>query len=97
MLSKQFLLKTAHPEHPNHTDITARPERPMKETLVTKFAANILPLTPHGIVDNMNLKEGIKTIHIDSVANTITSLPNNKVLRRRAPEVDKSEASPPGT
>ena len=95
MLSKQFLLKTAHPEHPNHTDLTARPERLMKETLVTKFAADILPLAPDGIVDNINLKEGIKTIHKSSVADTITNLPDNKVLGRPAPEVDKSEASLP--
>lgn len=33
---------------------------------------DILHLAPDGIVENINLKEEIKTSHKDSVANTIT-------------------------
>ena len=46
MLSKQFLLKTTHPDHPNYQDLKAEAQRLMKETLITKFTDDVLPLPP---------------------------------------------------
>ena len=64
----------------------------MKETLTTKFADDVLPLAPNGVADDLQVKEGIKIIHRSSVANTIDSQPNNKVLNRPPPDIDKTEA-----
>ena len=46
MLSKQFLLKTTHPDLPNHQDLKAKPQRLMKETLAMRFTDDVLPLPP---------------------------------------------------
>ena len=92
MLSKQFLLKTTNPDHPNHLDLNAKPQRLMRETLTTKFADDVLPLALNGVADDLQVKEGIKIIHRSSIANTIDSQPNNKVLNRPPPDIDKTEA-----
>ena len=37
MLSKQFLLSAMRQQHPNHGDITNKPRRLMKKTLVSEY------------------------------------------------------------
>ena len=44
MLSKQFLLSNMKQQQPNHGDITNKPRRLMKKTLVSEYSAAIRPL-----------------------------------------------------
>ena len=53
MLSKQFLLKTTNPDHPNHLDLNANPQGLKRETLTTKFADDVLPLALNGVADDL--------------------------------------------
>ena len=92
MLTKQFLLSTTRPTHPNHSDInTAPPRRIMKPSMLTRFAEDIRPLAPTGISDDINYKEGLKTLHTSSVQATIAKQSDNAVLGTKAPKVNKSE------
>ena len=84
MLSKQFLLSTTQPSHPNHSDLHNMPDpkHRKRETLKIKYAADILPLTADGITDPTNLKEGLKTLHTTSVRETIANQNPNKSSTR---------------
>ena len=97
MLSKQFLLSTTQPTHPNHSDLHNMPDPKHKkrETLKIRYAADILPLTADGITDPINLKEGLKTLHTTSVRETIANQNHNKVLQEPAPAVNSNEKSLP--
>ena len=58
------------PGHPNHVDIMASaPASIMKETLLTRFGGNVRPLTPQGVIDEINYRKGLKSIHKKSVEN----------------------------
>ena len=92
MLSKQFLLSTLRPSHANHTDINAVPPRLMKETLTSKFSDSIRPHLQGDIVlDDLNYKEGIKSIHTESVKSTIQQQEVSKVLGVPVPQVSSTE------
>ena len=93
MLSKQFLLATRKPDHPNHqsTQLTP-PPRLMKENLQSRFLNDISPLTDEDrCVDEASYKAGLKLIHTDCVGKTIENLEDNKVLHAPAPEIHPSE------
>ena len=96
MLSKQFLLSTLRPTHVNHADINMVPPRLMKETLTSKFATVLRPyLQGDVIADDLNYKEGLKSIHTDSVRDVIERQEPNKVLRTPAPTISPSEKTLP--
>ena len=82
MLSKQFLLATMWSNNPNNI---------MRETLRTKHHQQVNPLTLNGtVVDDLQYKEGLRTIHTSSVAAVINAQQNNKVLLQQpAPNISK--------
>ena len=87
MLSKQFLLATMWSNNPNNI---------MRETLRTKHHQQVNPLTLNGtVVDDLQYKEGLRTIHTSSVAAVINAQQNNKVLQQPVPNISKTEASLP--
>ena len=91
MLSRQFLLNSTDPNHPNHGALQAAPRRQMKHTLTSRFKEDVHPLTVNGTTDEINRKEGIKTLHTQGVANNIAKIGNNKVLNEPAPKIAASE------
>ena len=93
MLSKQFLLATTLPEHPNQENLSTSPPRLMKHTLTTKFAKDVEPLIPENGTDIPSYKSGLKTLHTLSVQETILNQAPNLVLNEPAPEIHKSERS----
>ena len=95
MLSRQFLLGSARPSHPNHKNMQEAPKRLMKHTLATRFKDDVLPLTTDGITDEPNYKKGLKTIHCNSVLNSIRTNGHNKVLNDQAPNVNITEINLP--
>ena len=96
MLSKQFLLATSRPDHPNHNDIDHVPERVMKPTLGTKFSADIRAIIPRDLViDDINYKAALRSIHTSSVQQTIQNQDHNRVLGIPAPAIDPSEKTLP--
>jgi len=96
MLSQQFLLNSTKPNHPNHIDIMApAPTRIMKEALLTRFGGDVRPLAPQGVIDELNYKEGLKTIHTKSVEETIRRQGPNPVLGIPAPKINDSEKTLP--
>ena len=91
MLSKQFLLATQRPNHPNKVNLdNPPPARHMKDTLVSKYGAEIKAISTPDIPDDL-YKAKLKTIHTYSVRNSINSMNNNKVLDSVPPEVNKTE------
>ena len=44
LISKQFLISIARPNHLNHADLSQVPERLMRNTLQTKFSDEVKPL-----------------------------------------------------
>ena len=52
----------------------------MKKTLVSEYSADIRPRTTGGLIDDLNYKEGIKTIFTNSVKETISRQADSKVL-----------------
>ena len=95
MLSKQFLLATTKPDHPNHADLNKPLPRKMKETLTSKYKDDITALIPDQGTDISTYRTGIQRIHTESVANTITNQTNNLVLNYPAPPVNKLELNLP--
>ena len=92
MLSKQYLLSTYKPDHPKRANPESPPPpRTMKETLKTKFRDDILPLIPEHNMDNATYKLGLKTIHTESVRETISRQQPNPVLQEPAPKIHRSE------
>ena len=52
----------------------------MKKTLVSEYSADIRPRTTGGLIDDLNYKEGIKTIFTNSIKETISRQADSKVL-----------------
>ena len=76
MLSKQFLLATTQPHHPNHSDdLDDLPEHrhTKRKTWKTKFADKIKPLTAGGITYPVSYKAGLKQLHTDAVRQSINN------------------------
>ena len=68
----------------------------MKETLTSKFATDLRPyLQGDVIADDLNYKEGLKSIHTDSVRDVIERQEPNNVLRTPAPTISPSEKTLP--
>ena len=89
MISKQFLLATQKPGHPNHTDLyRPPPPRQMKQTLTSKFASAVKPIARN--LTEENYKKKLKVIHTNSVKDSLLAFSNNKVLNTRPPAIDKS-------
>ena len=96
MLSRQFLLSTTKPEHPNHKDIKTNPKRLMKNTLASRYKEDVLALAPNGVTnDSTNYKEGLRTLHTNGVKVNITKIGNNKILNEPAPSITKSKQTLP--
>ena len=97
MLSKQFLLATQTQNHPNYTDLSAPPPpRVTKPTLATCFGDEIRQLSTPNMVQT-TYKKALKTIHTNSVRDTINNLGNNRVLNARPPKINKAEKELPRT
>ena len=95
-MSRQFLLSTTRPDHPNHKDITEILKRLMKNTLASRFKEDILVLAPDEVTnDNINYKEGLRTLHTNGVKDDITKIGNNKILNEPAPSIAKTEQTLP--
>jgi hypothetical protein len=96
MLSKQFLLATQLPNHPNSCNLNdPRPPRTMKQTLRTRHGNYVLNKIPEEGLNTDNYKSILKSIHTESVAEAIANQENNKVLNEPAPAVHKSEQDLP--
>ncbi len=96
MLSKQFLLASQKPGHPNRVDLgKPPPPRQMKQTLSSKFGREVKTLSRNLTEDNFKSK--LKIIHTKSVKNMLNTFDNNKVLNSRPPEIHKSERNLPRT
>lgn len=96
MLSKQFLLQTMRPNHPNQKDLNYVPPRTMKETLVSKYAADVTPFIINDtILDDVNYKEALKSIHTSSVQRTIQNQAPNKVPPRKLTKTRKPSPGEP--
>ena len=94
MLSKQFLLSTQKPNHPNRTQLDGPPpDRQMKKTLVSKFGAEISSISTPDI-DDSTYKKQLKKIHTNSVSSTLKQM-KNKILKTRPPEINDSEKTLP--
>jgi len=96
MISKQFLLATTKPDHPNHIDLNEPPPpRIMKETLTTRFSSDIASLVPESGSNTSTYKSGLQIIHTRSVQNVINNQSNNPILQEPAPPIHKSESELP--
>ena len=97
MLSKQFLLQTQQPTHPNKFDISERPHRhrQMKKTLQSEFGTEISNMIPNTGLTPDTYKFNLKQIHRNEVQNTINNLDVNPVLGIVPPEVHQSERQLP--
>ena len=95
MISKQFLLATQKPDHPNRTNLYSRPPpRLMKKTLKSKFGEEIRNISNPNLSE-AEYKAGLKLNHTRTVRNVINSSANNKVLNARPPEISKTEQELP--
>ena len=61
------------PNHHNQKDLKYVSPSIMKETLVSKYAADVTPFIINDTIDDLNYKEAIKSIHTSSVQRTIQS------------------------
>ena len=97
LLSAQFLARALQEGHPSHQHVTQdRGRRPMKETLRSKVIEEVQPyLNANGKVDAGDFPRVQRAIHTDVVAKTVDRLGGSRVLNRRPPPVDKSEATLP--
>ena len=95
MLSRQFLLSSTRPSHPNHKDIQEAPKRLMRNTLASKFKNDVLPFTANGVTDEPTYRAGLKTIHSSGVRDCIAKTGNNKVLNDIAPNINITETDLP--
>ena len=95
LLSKQFLLATQQPDHPNKCDLDHVPERIMKATLVSEFEKDV----SHHVLTNGNNKAqhniGLKALHTEAVRDVLLKAQPNKVLQIRPPEIHKDEKDLP--
>ena len=91
MLSKQFLLTTQLPEHPNKEPLDTPPTgRIMRRTLPLDHGEEIKSLLPE-VLNHDNRKTILKTIHTREVQNSISRLGPSKVLNRAPPQLNEEE------
>ena len=91
MLSKQFLLTTQLPNHPNKESLDPPTTgRPMRRTLPLDYGDEIKALLPENF-DHDTRKTLLKTIHTNSVRESINNMGHNKVLNRPPPPINDSE------
>ena len=91
MLSRQFLLSTQKPNHPNRLDLNHRPDRIMKPTLTTMYAESIKHLVPDGGLDEESYKAGLKRLHTECVSMTINNQAYNNIINAPAPRICPTE------
>ncbi len=95
MLSKQFLLQTQLPNHPNRVDLNAPPpRRQMNETLRSKFGDEIKQMSQPDMPQDV-YKQRLKALHTNSVRKNIAKLEHNKVLGAPPPKINDSEKALP--
>ncbi len=95
MLSKQFLLQTQLPNHPNRVDLNAPPpRRQMNQTLMSKFGDEIKQMSYPDLPTDI-YKQRLKALHTSSVRNSIANLEHNKVLGAPPPAISDSEKALP--
>ena len=96
LLSRQFLLRTQLPDHPNHRTLDKpRRYRKMKNTLRSEYRDDIQNLIPEGGLDQTSFKNGLKTLHTRAVRNSIGNRKHSKVLHRPAPDTNPEELTFP--
>ena len=96
MLSKQFLLQTQLPNHPNSCNLNyTKPPRTMKRTLLTEYGTEISNMIPEEGLNSDNYKANLKHIHTESVRAVIANQANSIVLDEPAPSIDISERELP--
>ena len=97
MLSKQFLLSTQRPNHPNRTNLAPPPpRRKMKKTLITEFGPQINSISTPDLSDKI-YKSKLKQIHTESVRACIVKQSDNKVLQTKPPAISHTEKRLPRT
>ena len=97
MLSKQYLLSTQKQDHPNPTNLNARPPaRQMKETLTSKFGREIKDLSTPNLSSDA-YKRRLKHIHTTSVRDMLNNMANSKVLNAPPPPINATERVLPRT
>ena len=95
MLSKQFLLSTQKPSHPNNKEISIqKPPRIMSDTLQTKYGREIKEMLPENGIDETNHKRFLKQIHTKEVRKC-TESQKNKILNQVPPKIHSEEKSLP--
>ncbi len=95
MLSKQFLLATQKPQHPNKTDLSKPPPpRQMKQTLSSRFGATIRQMSRPDLPED-EYKQRLKQIHTKSVTQAISDMLPNKVLNAVPPPINAAEKQLP--
>ena len=96
MLSKQFLVQTQLPNHPNNCSLyQTKPPRIMKRTLLTEYGSEVLDKIPNEGLNSENYKSTLKSIHTESVSLAIATQTNNLVLNAPAPNIDQTEKELP--
>ena len=95
MLSKQFLMNSQNPNHPNNIDLHEKSQRNIKKTLVSRFGTEISNLIPQTGVNDDNKKTLLKTIHTDSVASVINNRSINPFINERNPTINTDEKKLP--
>ncbi len=85
ILSKQFLLATQKPNHPNRVDISAPPpSRQMKRTLSSRFGDESRQMSRPDLPEE-EYKLKLKQIHTNSVRDALNAMEPNKVLLSSPP------------
>ena len=91
--SSQARQKAQHPDHPLHY-LTEQPDHPrlMKQTTLNNRNDYITRIdTDPDSIDDDQIKSNLKTIHTTIVQRHLRDRPNNKILDRPPPDIDKSE------
>ncbi len=91
LLSKQFLLATQKPNHPNRVNLSAPPPpRQMSKTLSSRFGAEIRQMSRPDPPEE-DYKSKLKLIHNKSVQEALNAMEPNKVLLAKPPPIHSSE------
>ena len=93
MLSKQFLLSTQRPNHPNRVDWDKPPPPPgrlMKRTLVSEYGEEIRGISTPDLPDD-TYKSKLREIHTKSVSDAINNMNANKVINTAPPAINVTE------
>ena len=95
MLSKQFLMNSQNPNHPNNINLLEKQPRDIKKTLESRFGREISNLIPQEGVNDDNKKALLKSIHTDSVASVINRRNPNPFINERNPTINIEEKKLP--